>query len=139
MWHFRAELKDKRPEFKEGAVAELLLPQLVRFFPQAMDDRSNFPKRRKKHFALTGDSEGGEEAGEVHCLMPLILLTVEASQRGSERVPETGTEEKTAFSSWPSSKIKPIFFLCYCAKTCLHREHESPDSGDKLRYITRVQ
>lgn len=47
MWHFRAELKDKSPEFKDWAGAELLLPQLMCFFPQAMQDGSNFPKRRK--------------------------------------------------------------------------------------------
>lgn len=73
-------------------------------------------KEKEKHFALTGDAEGEEEAGEVCCLVPLILLSVEASQRGSATAPEKGVEEKAVFSSCPSSKVKPIFSLCYCAR-----------------------
>lgn len=64
--------------------------------------------------------------------MILILLSVEASQSRSTRALETGTEKRLDFLHALPQKLNQSFFLCYCAKTCSHREHGLPDGDDKL-------
>lgn len=94
--------------------------------------------QREGEALCTGRSCRGRGGGRGSCcLMPLTLLRVEASQSGSTTAPETGLEEKAVLSSHPSSKVKPNFFLCYCARAVPQRTQSAIDG--RLRHLTHCK
>jgi len=71
---------------------------------------------KDEHFAPAGCAEGVEEAGRLCCLMPVIPLSVEASQDGSGR--EWEQMKRLYFLYALPGRLNPsFFFLCHCAYT----------------------
>lgn len=89
---------------------------------------------KDEHFAPAGCAEGVEEAGRLCCLMPVIPLSVEASQDGSGR--EWEQMKRLYFLYALPGRLNPSFF--FSMSLCLHREHGFHDSDDKLRYINHA-
>lgn len=91
--------------------------------------------QREGKALCTGRSCRGRGGGRGSCcLMPLILLSAEASQSGSTTAPETGLEEKAVLSSHPSSKVKPKFSCVTVQELLPQRTQTAID--DRLGHLT---
>lgn len=124
MWHFRAELEDGSLEFKDWAAASTINVLLS----SSNTGWKQLSKEEEKHFALTGAAEGGEEAGEVCSLVPLILLSVAAQQLLNQ-----AWKKRLCSPHSPPQKLNPVLLW---KQELLAQRTRLPDIGDRLRYLT---